>query len=178
MNKIGFLVLVIKLGIFLLICFCSPLYAASHRSLTADEVKDITASSFLDNNDIWSPKHAIDGLSQTPWVPHRDDGAKGAWIQVNLKQTSPIQKIGLINGFARDETAFKINHRIRRARLVFADGQEIPIKLKDDMSLQLIEVNRISSDFVRLIIEDIYPSSKYPHTCLAEMKIYIADSVN
>ncbi len=91
-----------------------------------------------------------------------------------------IEKFGIINGFAENETLFYSNNRVKTIKLEFKsleNGSFIPqsviIELEDIMSMQYYYFDEpVIAKTFKIIIEDVYPGSEWDDTCMAEFQVF------
>jgi len=145
-----------------------------------------SASSVLPS-DRWGTYHAwsaIDGLLSTPWSEGADGPGIGEWIMLTFPGAVEVQSIGVSVGYDRDPNdvlrspeVFEANNRLERATLVFSNGEQVPVDFTDTRGVQVVPLVRapgpnIETDFVKLVIEEVYAGSRYDDTCLAEIEVW------
>lgn len=148
-------------------------------------VNKISASSELEaENDLYSVNNIIDEKPETAWVEGKNNSGIGESITINItprsksgkKGSYKIKKIGIINGYAKDNTTFKQNNRIKRLRIKYENGltrsKRVKYDLKDTMAMQYIEFKEpIFLNKLKIEILDVYKGSKWDDTCISEVKI-------
>ena len=87
----------------------------------------------------------------------------------------PIAKIGIINGYAKGDK-FKQNNRVKKALLVFSNGQRIALDLADTPKMQYFNFEPVPASQVRLIIENVYPGTKWDDTCISEIELHVPEN--
>jgi hypothetical protein len=86
-------------------------------------------------------------------------------------------------GYDRDEgdtfrspEVFAANNRLQRATLIFSSGEQVELAFSDTRGVQMIPLARapspIITTFVKVVIDEVYPGSKYDDTCLAEIEVW------
>jgi hypothetical protein len=145
-----------------------------------------SASSVLPS-DRWGTYHAwsaVDGLLSTPWTEGVDGPGVGEWIQLDFPGTIEVHSIGIAVGYDRDEddqlrdpSVFQANNRLKRATLVFSNGEQVELSFADERGVQQVSLARapgpsIQTTYVRVVIEEVYPGSTYDDTCLAEIEVW------
>jgi hypothetical protein len=151
----------------------------------AEEARNLTpfaetaASSFLlvDRVGQYQSWMAIDTFPETAWVEGATGPGVGEWITLTFPDVIEIHRISLDVGYDRDKDIFFANNRIKKATLIFSNGEQIELEFADTRGMQTIPLVRapgpnIETTFVTIIIEDIYPGTKYDDTCLAEVEIW------
>jgi hypothetical protein len=146
---------------------------------------EMSASSVLPS-DRWGTYHAwsaIDGSLSTPWTEGVDGPGVGEWIMLEFPGAVEIHSIGIAVGYDRDEgdtfrspEVFAANNRLQRATLIFSSGEQVELAFSDTRGVQMIPLARapspIITTFVKVVIDEVYPGSKYDDTCLAEIEVW------
>jgi hypothetical protein len=147
---------------------------------------EMSASSVLPS-DRWGTYHAwsaIDGLLSTPWTEGADGPGVGEWIMLEFPGAVEIHSIGMAVGYDRDEDdrlrspeVFAANNRLKRATLIFSDGEQVELTFSDTRGVQVVPLVRapgpnIETTFVKVVIKEVYPGSRYDDTCLAEIEVW------
>jgi len=145
-----------------------------------------SASSALPS-DRWGTYHAWsanDGLLSTPWSEGADGPGVGEWIMLEFPGTVEIHSIGMSVGYDRDAgdklrrpEVFEDNNRLKRATLIFSNGEQTPVDFNDARGVQMIPLVRapgpnIRTDSIKLVIEEVYPGNVYDDTCIAEIEVW------
>jgi hypothetical protein len=145
-----------------------------------------SASSVLPS-DRWGTYHAWsanDGLLSTPWSEGVDGAGVGEWIMLEFPGTIEIQGIGVSVGYDRDADdklrspeVFGNNNRLKRATLIFSNGERTTVDFADTRGVQVRPLVRapgpnIQTDSVKLVIEEVYPGAVYDDTCIAEIEVW------
>jgi hypothetical protein len=120
----------------------------------------------------FDPGNALDRDPATSWV----EGVIGPGVDEQLALVFPspitINRLGIDVGFDRDEDIFFANNRVRKARLIFADGTNIQVGLEDKRGIQYISIKNITSSSVVIVIEDVYQGTLYNDTPIAEIEVW------
>ena len=66
---------------------------------------------------------------------------------------------------------FTANNRLKRATIVFSKGEEIELSFSDARGVQEMDITPVETTFVKVVIDEVYPGSKYDDTCLAEIEV-------
>jgi len=137
-----------------------------------------SASSALPS-DRWGTYHAwsaIDDRLDSPWT----EGAAGPgideWVMLTFPGEIEVWAIGLDAGYDRDADLFRANNRIKRAVLVFSNGEQVEVTLSDKQGMQTTVLARapgpsIETTYVKLVIKEVYPGTRYDDTCLGEIEV-------
>jgi hypothetical protein len=120
---------------------------------------------------------AIDGLLESSWVEGVTGPGVGEWITLDFPEAIEIHSIGLGVGFDRDADIFAKNNRVKRATFIFSSGEEVTLDFADVRGMQSVPLVRapgpnIKTTFVKMVIQEVYPGSKYNDTCLAEIEVW------
>ena len=87
-----------------------------------------------------------------------------------------VWAISLDVGYDRDAELFKANNRIKRATLVFSNGEQVEFTFSDTQGMQQTVLARapgpsIRTTYVKVIIQEVYPGSRFDDTCLGEIEV-------
>ena len=152
----------------------------------------VSASSELeDKNGRYSIKNIIDERPETAWVEGKNDSGINEFITIGMSEyiesdrveddyiygSYKIEKIGIINGYAKDENTYKQNNRVKKLLLKcnneFSETHYRLYTLKDTMAMQYIEFDKpIFMDRIKFTIRDVYKGSKWDDTCISEIRIF------
>jgi hypothetical protein len=140
-----------------------------------------SASSVLPS-DRWGTYHpwsAIDGLLSSPWVEAARGPGIGEWIMLTFPGTVEVHRIGLDIGYDRDEgdtfrneNLFSANNRVMRATIRFSNGNEMQLSFTDERGVQMRDTDSVETTYVQVIIDEVYPGSRWDDTCVAELQVW------
>ena len=147
------------------------------RDLTA--FATVSASSRL-RTDRWGQYQAwmaVDGRRSSAWVEGMRGSGEGEWIMLTFPRPVEVHSVGLDVAFDSSADLFYKNNRIKRATLVFSNGEQLELGFADRQGMQTIPLVRapgssIETTFVKIVIEEVYPGWKYDDTCLAEVEVH------
>ena len=125
--------------------------------------------------DRWGTYHAlsaIDGTLSTPWVEGVAGPGIGEWIMLTFPGTIEVHRIGLDVGYDRDEDIFFANNRLKRATITFSNGDHIELAFFDTRGVQMRDIAPVATTSVKVVIDEVYPGSRYEDTCLAEIEVW------
>lgn len=125
----------------------------------------------------WS---AIDGLLESAWAeagrlghePEPSGPGIGEWIMLVFPETIEVHRIGVDIGFDRNADYFADNNRLKRASIEFSKGGFIELAFSDARGVQMMDIPPVKTTYVRLVINEIYPGSKYDDTCISEIEVW------
>ena len=143
-------------------------------------VNRLYASSELeDKNGRYSVKNIIDENTSTAWVEGKENSGINEFITIYIPGHPrvsfglyKIKKIGIINGYAKNNDIFKQNNRVKKLRLEYGDHVRT-FALKDTIVMQYLKFNEpVLMKKFKITILDVYKGSKYDDTCISEIKIF------
>ena len=117
-----------------------------------------------------------DGDLTTSWQPN---GAvaenEQLWVQFDFETHMTVRTIAIGNGFqVRDKHGdqFVKNSRIRKARIRFSDGAEIPIQFKSDTrGLVRFEIPNKRAQSFRLIVDGVSHGARWDDLAISEIEV-------
>jgi hypothetical protein len=129
--------------------------------------------------DRWGTYHAwsaIDDRLDSPWTEGVTGPGIGEWVMLTFPDKIEVWGIGLDVGYDRDADLFRANNRIKRAVLIFSNGEEIEVTLSDKQGMQMTVLARapgpsIETTYVKIVIKEVYPGTRYDDTCLGEIEV-------
>ena len=136
---------------------------------------NVEASSYLAHKSKnYKVENVIDDNTSTSWVEGVSGDGIGQYIMFSSENTFSIDKIDIINGLSKSEKTYKNNNRIKKVTIEFSDGSKQVHELEDNnMDYQTIGVGNISTNSVKIIIEEVYTNGRvYQDTCISEVAIY------
>jgi hypothetical protein len=140
---------------------------------------EVSSSSQLpsDQYGTYGPYAAIDGSKETAWVEGVAGPGTGQWIQLTFPGAIELHSLGFDVGFDKNTDLFDKNNRIKKATLVFSNGEETSISFQDTRGLQEVLMVRaprpnVKTTSVKVIIDEVYPGTRYDDTCLAEVEVW------
>lgn len=156
---------------------------AAYRKLTAPAQKitvtSASASSTLaaSANYDYRAANAFDWSASTAW----GEGVKGDGIGESLVaefgETVKIKSIGIVNGFAETHASlgnlYTLNNRVKKAKLIFDDGEEILAFEDGKETEQKIGLNSAhKTKSVKFVILEIYKGAKWDDTLISSVSFY------
>jgi hypothetical protein len=122
----------------------------------------------------WS---VVEGVPTQPWAEGAEGPGIGQWIQLDFPGELELNRLIIHNGYGYSDEIYRANNRVKRATLLFSNGESVTIDLADTPEPQEIVLARapgpnIETFFVRLIIEEVYPGTRYDDTCLGEVAVF------
>ncbi len=143
-------------------------------------VRRLSASSELeDKNDRYSVWNIVDERPETAWVEGKNDSGINEFIKMDIappfgimgEGPYEIEKIGIINGYAKNNDIFKQNNRVKKLRLEYGN-QVRTYALKDTIVMQYLKFDKpVYMSTIKITILEVYKGSKWDDTCISEIKI-------
>jgi len=131
-----------------------------------------SSSDLFDDGILYESTNVFDQNPKTAWVPEsRDKNGIEEWLDIIFYPKRIINSLQIINGYAKSETIYRANNRVKRLKITFDDGSSIEEELKDgQMGFQKIKfINAKKIGHLRILIEEVYLGSKYHDTCISEI---------
>jgi hypothetical protein len=155
------------------------------------DVKEASSALSPNGKINYDPGNVKDSNKSTAWV----EGVNGYGIGEKIKFTTNISynygtileldSIGIINGYAKNLTAFNENSRVKKliikaSRETAFDYEEgdkplvFVFTLKDTPEIQYLKFKTpVHATEIEMEIADIYKGSKYPDTAISEIKFFV-----
>jgi len=151
--------------------------------------ENIEADSTLKSKKInkYSAKNLIDNNPKTAWVEGSHDFGKDVKLYLTLSPTTHggklegdylIDKVAIINGYAKSKKIFKANNRVKKIKFQYWSMKEdkefdLFFTLKDTSKMQYIKFKKpIYASNFRISILSVYKGEKYNDTCISEIKVF------
>ena len=153
-------------------------------SLYDEELGPKDASSWLQVQGelSYTPCYSHDHNTETAWVEGVEGDGIGEWarspIQMeyngygdNLERT--YEKARIFNGYGASQELWAENNRVSELKLIFSDGSEQILELKDEFGYQIVNLPQPikAYDEVKLEIVSVYEGTKYDDTAISEFKL-------
>jgi len=139
----------------------------------------VSSSSQLpsDRYGTYGPYAAIDGSPETAWVESVSGPGAGEWIQLTFPGAIELHALGLKVGFDKNADLFAKNNRIKKATLIFSNGEQTRLHFEDARGMQEFSLVRapgpnVETTSIKIIIDEVYPGTTYDDTCLAEIEVW------
>jgi hypothetical protein len=160
-----------------------PTTTVAHTTSTTRPVSDtrllpsqairVTASSSLPRQGgyDYKPENTLDNRPWTAWNEGAPGDGVGASLLYEFHRQANLQRLEIINGYAKSPKAYAENARIQLARITTATDSTTVI-LNDVASWQSLRAPNGPTDFVRLEILEIYPGSRYHDCAVTEVRFF------
>ena len=125
----------------------------------------------------YQPWMAVDGSSESAWVEGVAGPGVGQWVMLSFPGTVEVHSVRLDVGYDKNADTFAKNNRIKRATLIFSNGDRLGLGFADKRGMQAMPLARapgpsIQTTSVKVVIEEVFPGWKYDDTCLAEIEVW------
>jgi len=137
-----------------------------------DPVKPVsaTASSAVKGGE---PGKAIDGVKSTAWAEGRPGLGNNQWLKIQLGRKVDLARIGITPGASDNEKVFRSTSRPADIQLVFSDGTEQQVSLRDEAAFQTFELSAKGVQWVRLDVLSSYRGQTGKQdTSIAEVEFF------
>jgi hypothetical protein len=142
------------------------------RNLALFATPSASSSLPADRGGSYHPWSAIDGLLTSCWAEGVKGSGVGEWITLTFPGVIEVQRIGLDVGFDKDSTLFAANNRVKKATIRFSTGDSLELEFADSRGIQVRDIASVQTTFVTVVIDEVYPGSKYDDTSLAEIEVW------
>jgi hypothetical protein len=141
---------------------------------TAADLAGVAASSYLVEPSISHVAANIcDYSADTAWVESAAGDGIGEYVQLDFNREVSFSTISIINGYAKSNSTYYNNNRVKTIQLVLSDGRSREFELQDNqLDYQNIVLDMpVTTTSVKLIILEVYKGTKYQDTCISELKL-------
>lgn len=128
----------------------------------------------------YDASNVLDQDFSTAWcqseIDPEVDGPFAGGMTLTFTESPAGKMVGIVPGFARDETIYFQNNRIKQ--LVLQDGpspileDNIVFDFEDSYGMQFFQLPEGVDESLTFYVSDVYPGSKYDDTCIAEMDLW------
>ena len=137
----------------------------------------------------WNVASALDGDKDTCWMTDPESENMGEWIEIDLPR-SEVDKIGVIVGWAKDDTRFADYARVKAMRIeVFTtdmdDNEKVvleqTVEFTDTQDWQLVDLpdTKVGGELfggkVRATVTAVYPGQDYPNLAMSEFLVHLKE---
>jgi hypothetical protein len=117
-------------------------------------------------------RNLFTGGSSVAWVEGTPGYGVGEWITVEFDRLRDVRSLEIDNGYQKNSEIYFKNTRVKRVRVVFSNGESVSFPLSDKFGTQSLNLSHpISSYWLQVIVEDVYPGKKYSDTAIS--KLYV-----
>lgn len=121
----------------------------------------------------FAPEKLQDNDPSTAWAEGGEGVGAGEWVEFHFGDKAALRRLVLRNGIG-DPTWFSKYNRVKTLELAFSDGSRRRVELLDSPDEQAVDLGGVVSEWLRLIIVDVYKTSPFFNpktTCLSEARV-------
>lgn len=148
------------------------------------------ASNFKKENrrgaNFWAGPNTVDGKMDTAWMVPGDSDNVGESITIDVPKLA-IDKIGICNGFCKDEGSFGDYSRVKKVRVEVeawdgADLKPLPdsreVEFEDTFGMQVVDIEDLAGGSgqggkVKLTVLEVYEGTDYTSFAVSELLLYL-----
>jgi hypothetical protein len=124
-----------------------------------------------------------DGEFTTAWVEGVPGLGIGEWIEFRLDAEArgtgtgavPFWGVALVNGYAKTETAWRRNGRVKALDVLVRGAPVARLRLADSREAQFFSLKDVEvrpGDLVRFVIREVYPGSDHEDVAITELILH------
>lgn len=118
----------------------------------------------------YTAEMAADGDPGSCWQEGAKGMGKNQYLAAVLDGPQYISAVGIHPGYF---TRYEENNRPRNAALFFSDGGYIELTIPDENCEFAVRLAYpVKTEYVQLVIEDVYAGDYFDDTCITEFKVY------
>ncbi|MBI3396507.1 MAG: SH3-like domain-containing protein [Spirochaetia bacterium] len=119
----------------------------------------------------FDPRNLFDGSLQTAWCEGKaDDDGIGESITLNFESPVSINKVEVVNGWARSEELYEMNNRVSALK-VKADSGSATVQLQDkNYDYQTGEPMMLTGNTFTFVIDGVH-KGRDKDTCISEIRL-------
>ncbi|HEY0384491.1 MAG TPA: discoidin domain-containing protein, partial [Pyrinomonadaceae bacterium] len=103
--------------------------------------------------------NVLDGSLLTAWTEGAPGPGVGEWIRCDFDREATLRRILITPGYFKSPALWSQNNRLAVATFSFSDGTSRRFTFPDRMEEQRLDVGKVKTRWVRMVIQDIYPGS-------------------
>ena len=139
----------------------------------------------------WNGGSAIDGKLETAWMVTGESENKGEWILIDGPSGGcSLDKISMINGFAKTEDTYKDYSRVKEVRIDILEydsnldlqptSKSATVSFEDTIENQIVDIEDLKIDSenggkFRITITDFYPGKDYSALGVSEVMLHLGE---
>jgi hypothetical protein len=108
---------------------------------------------------IYSPSFLVDGNLATAWIEGVRGEGVGQWVRFDFGRAVTLKKIVVYPGYFKNESIWAKNNRLAAATFYFSNGSSQHFSFDDHMEPQTVDVGKVKTTYVKLVIDDFYPGT-------------------
>jgi hypothetical protein len=123
----------------------------------------VTSASTVRNSEkgnFYFPSFAVDGNSATAWCEGAPGAGTGEWLKFEFERAATLRQIKIQPGYFKNTEVWSKNNRVAEITLEFSDGStKKGVRLQNAMQTQTIDVGRVRTSSVKIIVDEYYPGA-------------------
>jgi hypothetical protein len=120
---------------------------------------------------VYNASFITDGSLSTAWIEGARGEGIGEWVRCDFGKVKILKQIIIYPGYFKSDSIWKKNNRLAVASIYFSDGSSMEFDFDDVMEAQTLDVGKIKTSYVKLVIEEIYTGeTDFEDTAISEMK--------
>ena len=143
--------------------------------ISMDHVEDVMASSELsESNMTHFAGRVLDGDPDTAWVEGAAGQGIGEKLVLTFDGTYQVSGLRICAGYQKNDYVYYNNSRPETISVEFSDGSVENYSLADvyDQEQVVTFSTPKETSYIRIIINSVYPGTKYEDTCISEIKLF------
>ena len=143
--------------------------------ISMDHVEDVMASSELsESNMTHFAGRVLDGDPDTAWVEGAAGQGIGETLVLTFDGTYQVSGLRICAGYQKNDYVYYNNSRPETISVEFSDGSVENYSLADvyDQEQVVTFSTPKETSYIRIIINSVYPGTKYEDTCISEIKLF------
>lgn len=142
---------------------------------TSPYFNSVTASSTLSpEGDFSYDAENLRYNDSTCWCEGVTGKGNGEYITFSSDELQSVSGVQIINGYAKSNTAYYDNCRVKKIQFEFSDGSLFTKDISDNDTLQKVSFGKtINTTYIKMTILDTYSSGdSYEDTCISYVRPY------
>lgn len=122
------------------------------------------------NGITYNPSFLIDENLSTAWIEGASGEGIGESVRCDFGKTVTLKKIIVYPGYFKGESTWGKNNRLAAVTFYFSDGSSLEANFDDEMKPQTVDVGKIKTTYVKLVIGDVYAGeTDFEDTAVSEI---------
>ena len=145
--------------------------ATSTTQTAPPRAVSLTATSFIDWKDLYTPAAIFDNNPKTCWLENAPGPGIGQEVKLKLDKPVTVDRIDVMPGFF-DPQWWSSNNRVKKLEVTY-DGKKMTLTFRDVMENQPAKLPKeITFSEISFKIVEVYPSGKDDDTGISEIVFY------
>jgi hypothetical protein len=133
--------------------------ANSSNNVSTAKPRIVASSSSVrkpDGGNFYFPNLAFDSNPATAWCEGVKGAGIGEWLQFSFDREVTLKQIKIAPGYFKNDEAWRKNNRVAQISIGFSDDSTKEFSLTDERKMQTLEVGRIRTDWVKIMIKNYF----------------------